>query len=62
MPCCRKLVTANLGSGHGMWVNNYILMDRHKRQAVVFDTGVDATQVLSILDAHALNLAAIFIT
>jgi glyoxylase-like metal-dependent hydrolase (beta-lactamase superfamily II) len=51
-----------LGSGNGMWVNNYILIDRHSHQAVVFDTGVDATLVLSSLDAHALNLAAIFIT
>lgn len=51
-----------LGSDNGMWVNNYILMDRHSRQAVVFDTGVDPAQVLSSLDAHALNLAAIFIT
>ena len=51
-----------LGSGNGMWVNNYVLIDRHSRLAVVFDTGVDAAQVLSSLDAHALNLAAIFIT
>lgn len=51
-----------LGRGDGMWVNSYILMDRHTHQAVVFDTGVDPAQVLSSLDAHALNLAAIFIT
>lgn len=51
-----------LGNGDGMWVNNYMLMDHHKRQAILFDAGVHAAQVLSNLEAQKLNLVAIFIT
>ena len=51
-----------LGNRDGMWVNNYILMDGDSRQAIAFDAGVHAAQVLSHLEAHKLSLAAIFIT
>lgn len=51
-----------LGHGDGMWVNNYMLIDVQSQSAILFDAGVDATQVLSNLNAYRLNLAAIFIT
>lgn len=45
-----------------MTVNAYLLWDASTRQAVAFDCGGDATEMLEVLNRHNLKLEAILVT
>ena len=61
-----------IGSANGMamftspWsdfeVHSYLLWDRERGQAIAFDTGSDATDMLAFLKKHNLTLKQIFLT
>jgi hydroxyacylglutathione hydrolase len=46
----------------GMLVHSYVLWDEAKKEAVVFDTGADATEMLEFLRAKELRVAAVYLT
>ena len=46
----------------GMSVNAYVLWDPENRGAAIFDTGTDATPLLSIVEREQLDVAGIFLT
>ena len=45
-----------------MTVNSFLAWDRSSREAVAFDTGADATEMLNFLEAQALTLRLLLIT
>lgn len=46
----------------GMLVNAYVLWDPENRGAAIFDTGADATPILSIVEREKLEVVGIFLT
>lgn len=49
-------------SYHDMTVNAYLVWDAETKNAVAFDTGADASAMISFIEKNGLNLSLIFLT
>jgi hydroxyacylglutathione hydrolase len=54
-----RLITS---AGDGMTVNCYLIWDEATREAALFDTGFDATEIFHWIDTNRLTLKHLFIT